>query len=370
MQPTTAPPRSGLSAATVRSIIAAEAVTVRSGLERLSSTGAVEEDLSDYLLGGSVARSNYAVIHGSCALELALPLSWGIAEVRPYMELQSDAGTARFHLGVYRLSEPEVVAERPIFSVRGEDRLTILNTAAGQTYRAAAGTNVVAEVGTILAAEAPTVPVYIEPTDHTLAQDVVIPLDAGTTWLQIVNDLLGRIGHRGLWADWTGAYRSGPYTSPSTSAAEWAYSSTAAQSILGQLRTATSDLFSTPNRWVFVRGAAGTVPDDTETYVVTNQGNGPTSIDARGGLVRSSVHFLETCGCEDSLQRSGDIIVERESRWATSFAVETFANPLHWHFDVLDYTDPSLGPRRKVLSQSWTLPLDGRGMMQHTWKAL
>lgn len=361
--------RDGLTADEVKALLEAPSISISAGLERIEGS-AVVADLSGFLLGGSVERSNYAQIHGSCSLELATALAWGRVEVRPYMDVSDGSNTARFYLGVYRLSTPTKKAETTIYKVSGDDRLTRLNTLVGETYRVAAGTVITTEVNSILAAQASDVPRSITPSSLTFPYDVVVPLDDKTTWLGIVNSHLQRLGYRGLWADWTGGYRSGPYVAPSGRGIEWSYTDDRASTILGKARESITNIEDTPNRWVFVNEEAGDVPLDTDVYEVVNQSSGPTSIDSRGGLVNTAVHFVETCGCSDSLQQNGDRIVEQESRLSQRFEIETFANPLHWHFDILGYTDTALGTDgAKVLSQDWSLSLTD-GSMKHSWKVI
>src|SRR5690349_21668045 len=109
----------------IEALLIGDSLDVRSGLELVNSDLTSGEDISDDLLAGTLRRSMYATIHGTCNLTLARLLPWGASLVRPYMVL-SDAGvSARFDLGVYVLTTPErpLGATPVVYDVSGLDRL-------------------------------------------------------------------------------------------------------------------------------------------------------------------------------------------------------------------------------------------------------
>lgn len=368
MQPRSAAPRTHLSTSQVEAILKGESVEVSAGMERVDASGTVLEDLSDALAGGTVSHNNYATIHSTCRLLIQDTLDFGSARVRLFLTLKGQDEEARFDLGTYVLSTPaRNVGEYPqTFDVEGYGVLTFLNTPAGMTYQVPAGANVVDEVRTILDTYGAGTPHFIEESSATLASARVWPLDEGTTWLHIVNDLLRSIGFRGLWEDWTGRFRSEPYSSPANRAVEWHYDADAATTILHEDGQVEADYFDTPNRWVFVRqdpaAADISVPGSSDVYEVTNQSDGPTSIDARG-FTRTAVHFLDAVDSA-ALQAQGDSIVDRDKRLDRTYRIATEANPLHWHFDVVTLHDTDLGSVPKLVSHEWTLDL-GEGSMTH-----
>lgn len=371
MQPRTASPRSDLTATEVEALLTGDSVSVSAGMERVSSSGVVLEDVSDALQGGSVSHNNYARIHSTCRLVVQDDvLDFGSDRVRVFMTLSNGSIEARFDLGTYLLSTPKRrVGEYPTtYEVEGYGVLTFLDNPVGQTYEVEAGTNVVEAVRSILDAQGAGTPRFVEESALTLATARVWPLDEGTTWLLIVNDLLSSIGYRGLWEDWTGRYRSEPYQSPKNRAAEWYYDSDVRTSILHEDGEVEADFFDTPNRWVFVRqdpGGTLSEPGTPDVYEVTNQSDGPTSIDARG-FERSRVRFLDAVDAV-ALQLQGDSIVDRDKRLDRTYKVATEPNPLHWHFDVVTLHDVDVGSVPKLVSHEWTLDLTG-GEMTHTFR--
>ena len=73
---------------------------------------------------------------------------------------------------------------------------------------------------------------------------------------------------------------------------------------------------------------------------------------------------------QDDLVSQGIAIIERDSDPDAILDLMTGPNPLHWHFDVVSYSDsqaPFIPP--KYSARSWELNLT-TGKMKHVWKAL
>lgn len=130
--------RGGLSADAVRALLTADSVIVSAGLDLLDDTGAFVRDISDDLEGGTISRDNFAVVHGSCRLQITRELNWGKDRVRPYMVVSDGFGGAqvRFNLGVYVLTTPDTVrGEVPAtYDVVGYDLLHLLQDGPSDTY--------------------------------------------------------------------------------------------------------------------------------------------------------------------------------------------------------------------------------------------
>lgn len=366
MQPRTAPPREGLTADQVEALISAPSVEVSAGLERVDARGVTVEDISDRLVGGRIRRNNYATIHGTAELELmGAPLEWGRDRVRPFMVLRSGDIEARFDLGVYFLSTPErTVGPRPeTYRVECYDALLALRTLTGETVYIPEGTNVVQAVRDLLDEHAAGARFLIPYHEATLPSPRLWVVDEETTWLHVVNDLLGLIGYRGLWADWNGTLRSDVYRAPADSGVEWVYSADDVLTIVGEDRTVIADFFDAPNRWVFVRHspADGTSePEVAGVYEVINRADGPSSVEGRGRVI-TYVEFVDVVD-DDALRARGDAVVDRDRHIDTGLTLRTEPNPLHWHFDVVTYHDAAMGVDVKAVSHEWELPLDGSQM--------
>lgn len=364
MQVLTAAPRDHLTDALVRALLTGDAVTVTPGLELLDTSNSLVEDISDDLVGGEVARANFADVHGTCSLDLMRELAWGRDRVRPFMTLSNDDTSARFDLGVFVLTTPDSVRgdDDPTYSVTGFDLMHLLQDGPGDTYMVAAGETYLDAVQAVVSAASPGSVALLDGTRQStvLPEDMVWALtpDAPASWMRICNDLLAAINYRGLWADQSGTFRSGPYADPSTRAVEWVFDTTdTATDILGEDRTLTADVWGARNWWRFVRKDMATTPvEGAGIYTVTNPSTGRTSIAALGRTVRAAVQFLDAAD-QASLEAQGDRIVAADQASSREFTISVDPLPIAGHFDVVQLLDA--GDDDVCQVSAWTLPLDG-----------
>lgn len=386
MQTLNAAPRDNLTVAQVTSLLTGPSLSVSAGLELLTRSLRLVEDISDDLVGGRVERQMRATgSHGTCSLGLSRALTWGVDLVRPYMVLTNGAVTARFNVGVFSLTTPERrTSEMPAtYDVQGFDRLYLLNRPVGDTYTVAAGTSYLTAVTSAITA-AGLSGVYLDSSASasTLPTAKVWPLvqaqsgsdgrrdkdNSNITWLAVVNELLADIGYRSLWADENGLFRSEPAALPAARAPEFTFSADDVNvTILGEQRTFLQDVWNVPNRWVFVQqnrvtGAAAPTEGDG-VYTVNNTADGITSQSARG-LVWAKVISLDAAN-QAALVTQGNVIVAADRRVAAVYKVTTGPFPAAGHLDVFTYADTALGGSVKVQAVSWQLPLDGGDM---TWE--
>lgn len=369
-----------LSAAQVTALIRdASSVHVSAGLELIGLDLNVAEDIITDFQGGTVERSNYATLHGSATLYVARELDWGSAIVRPYMTISGYTAlygslAARFNLGAYLTSSPATEAgQSPVtHEVEAYDVLHWLNTPVGEAYTVAAGTGYLAAIETILTTQG--IEAYFIDQDkaaNVLPSSRSWAFDDHTTWLNIINDLAGSVGYQGVWSDWDGRIRVQPYLTPSDRSVEWVYDNGPDTSMLDPKRKVIRDWFDVPNRWVYFwdKDPAETPPViGAGIYVYVNQFNGPTSVEARGRIVSAKpeqVTAVDQTALISRAQRS----IDADMRLKTTYEVETFTNPAHWHFDRMLLADSELGPIADTLSVKWSLPLDGSNM-SHEWSRL
>jgi hypothetical protein len=377
VQPLVADPRSTLTDAQVVALIQdAPALTVSAGLELLDMTLAVQADMSDGLVGGSVSRASYASLHGTATLNLSVELDWGTAIVRPYIVLTDGVIAARFNLGAYFTSTPhhDLDTVPSMFAVSGYDILYALSSPVGEVYAVDVGIAYLTAVESILTGQGFVAGTYLidqASVATVLPSARVWPIDERTTWLTVVNDLLGAIGYAGIWSDWDGRLHCEPYANPRDRGPEWFYDVDTATSMLTLKRTIERDFFAAPNRWVGVRSnnVDGIAPvEGAGVYTVVNAHDGPTSTEARGGRVISRILSLDVAD-QASLIALVEQTVDADLRLKTTLTLGTSPNPLHWHFDRVVVNDPAIGSFVDVLVTDWTLPLDG-GDMQHSWTLL
>lgn len=382
MQGLTDGPRAGLTSDQVRYLVAnTSSVNTAAGMELIDQNGTILEDVTDDLEGGSVSRNSYADIHGSASFAIGRPLDWGASIVRPYYEmtgaLSSTATTittVRFYLGAYFTEAPEeeLDDEPTTYDVTGHDILSDLDDAVGDGYSVPAGTFVLDQCETILQSRGWTNYVI---DDDARAKVITSPLtwtiDDNVTWLVIVNALLTSVGYQGIWSDWNGALRLHSYTDLASRPPEWVFDVSEATSLMEQGRKRARDLYDAPNRWVFYRGNAtedGQPVDGSGRYEFVNETLGVTSVEARGGRVKTKTASLDVAD-HSGLVAAASRIIDEDMALPSVLTVPTAPFPLAWHFDKYEVDDPRVGPVSTVLGRSWTLPLDGSAM-SHEWSVL
>jgi hypothetical protein len=374
MQPPTAGPRSGLTEDQVVALIQdSPALTVNGGLELVDLNMEVVEDISDDLLDGSITRESSATLHGTAALEISRDLDWANAIVRPYVTLTDGTTSARFNMGAYLTNVPSVrFGSFPnTQTVQGYDILHWLNTSVGEAYVVSTGTAYLTAVESVLIGRGILAySIDQEKAGVVLPSNRVWPLDERTTWLNVVNDLLGAIGYLGIWSDWDGRLRCVPYENPRERAPEWTYHDDELKSMMAPTGNVERDYFDVPNRWVAVRSNdidGATPTEGNGVYTYTNERTGPTSVEGRNGRIITQFMSVEAAD-QTSLIAKVNAAVDAAITITMAIDVDTAPNPLHWHFDRLYVANDSL-PMMDVLSTKWTMSLTGNPM-SHRWLAL
>jgi len=323
--------------------------------------------------GSSVARNSYATLHATARLNIAMDLDWGQAIVRPFMTLSDGTLSARFNLGAYYPTTPtRSVGTTPrVHEVEGYDILHGLYSPVGETYAVDAGVSYLIAISEILTTLGFTALIDQHAAGTVLPTARVWPIDENIRWLTVVNDLLAALGYAGIWSDWNGRLRCSRYISPQDRSAEWTYDTGILTSQILPGRTVEEDFFEAPNRWVTVRSnnVDGSAPVEGDgIYTFTNESQGKTSREARGGKIFTKPTFVEVAD-QAALVAIAQQIIDTDLHLKTGLKVPTTPNPLHWHFDRLHVDDPAIGPPFEAMCTQWTLPLLG-GMMSQEWTVL
>ena len=364
MQSLTQAPRQNLTAAQVTALITGSQVQVTGGLELLDNSNNYVGDISSTLVSGTVERNNLAMIHGTCSLVLEGAVGWGVDRLRPYVTLSNGVISARFNLGVFVIQTPVAnLAENPItYSVTGYDLLCFLAVPVGDTYAVTSGTTYFAAIQAIITALGISSQLYLDGTlqASTLPNDMVWALAPGsnTTWLDIINDLLGSINYRNLWADENGNFRSTPATLPSLRAVEWILdTSDNTKNIVAPKRDVTADVFDAHNWWRFVRTPMSVKPvEGAGIYTVQNVSNGRTSQTALGRTIKAPIQFLAAAD-QTSLAAQGDAIVAADQRVSRTFTISIDPLPVAGHLDIVQFKDNGSSDICQV--DSWVIDLKG-----------
>lgn len=390
MQTPLAPPREGLTLPELERLLASPALFVGAGLERLSPTLQLLDDLTPWLAAGTVQHDLLATIHGSCELEVDLPLRWGRDLLRPYTVLTDGRVLARFDQGVYVPTTPRRRFGSDSFEVTGYDRLYLLDRLLPGDYDVPAGIGVLTLVEQAVAdaglsgilldpsAAAQTLPELPGRSDGVALEWLLVPRttdpdDSRTpaTWLRVINDLLRTVGYRAVWCDEQGRYRSEPYVAPRERAAEWTFTDAPTGVPLGLEREQLEDVHQLPNLWTFVASnpPEGVVPTEANglVYRYPLPAAHAQSAANRDGLVWPARYDYEVASPE-ALRSLGDRRVQTDLARAARFETTTRTFPLAGHADVLAYRDTEGGVDAKVQAVRSVVDLFG-GDTAWTWEA-
>lgn len=404
MQRLTDAPREDFTEAQVTGLLTGGSVAWGFGAELLTTAGPV--DISDDLVGGSVAWNGDQDVHRSCQIGLSRELAWGRDQIMLFCAARDldSAGTSsssilttedtfsdtfsdtflgtlttvtvlttvppcRFNMGVFVLATPkhkEVGQTPATWDVTGEDLLALLVQPIGDTYTVTAGTGYLAAVRALISAAAPGAPILLDSTAEAkvLPDDMVWALTESEqpTRLRITNDLLKALGYIPVWVDQDGNFRSSPSVTDDTRPDEWAFDADdELLGIVGQERTLTVDVWTAPNAWRFVASGLGFPPEEGNGMYTpaVYQSGGPSSIDALGKQ-NLKVKFLDAAD-QDALVAQADVIVAADKRVGFQLDMTSYPFPLAGHRDIATYTDAALGGTRKVVAKSWSFDLSQPG---------
>lgn len=384
MQNLTGFPRGHLTREYIEGLLTGPSPRVSSGIRLLDKRDVLITDLSDDLVGGSVTRDNNAKIPGSMRCELSHSIRWGVERLQPYIQLSDDSfgpPGAVFYLGVFIPTTPvEQYGKHPrTYDIQAYDKTYLLDRLIGDTWVAPAGTTYFNEITRALkAAGENNILIDRAAQSKTIPTDRVWPLVApreqarnapkrdNATWLQVVNELLQAIGYQGIWYDELGAARSGPHIPAASRPIEFVFSADSVRRIVSQEVQVTTDRFSAPNSWKFIRknnttGAAAYV------FTFKNQSDGPSSIDAIGGIERWHVEFVDV-ESNPELDAYAHRVIGGHRREETLISLNTGPFPAVGHKDVYQYED-SRHPRggARVIARSWRVDL-GTDDTTHQWE--
>lgn len=373
--------------AQMRTLIEASDLAIDWSMALYDSSEAYVADITADMTEGTITRNLYRTLHGTATFRLSRQLLWGSQRLGPSITLTSTAEnlTATWAMGRWLTSIPRrVVGAVPeSYEVEAYDKLMLVDTLVGRSYSVPTGTAYLAAVETILGTE-------LGETSYELDQSAIATvttanmnwiLDDSTTWLRIINDLLGAIAYEGLWVDRDGRYRARPYTPPDERGTAWFFDADdSASTIVGQTRTVVpsragdqaTDPVDTPNAFVFVNSDIGQAPPTVGNgiYEVTNQTAGPTSVAARGRTIPLITTINGGVSSQASLILIGDArALLAQLRFRTHLELETGPVPPLWHYDIVDLIDSELGPHQRWAVEEWSLDLVSGDMAQR-WRSV
>jgi hypothetical protein len=360
---------SSLSSADKIKLIEGHHVWYDAGCDLLDSDDVFVEDISADLVlqGSSTEHDTERTLKGSCLLNIARDIPWGSARLQPFLLVSSDGSTFyRQNLGTFLPSTPERrIGEIPaVWECFGFDKLVVLNTPHGSTFSLAAGAPIIPAIEALITGAGET-KVAIDQTSVavTAPAAIVLPLSDELTTLQIIRQLTDALGYGPLRADREGWFRSSPYVSPPNLPIVWTYNADSSSTTVGQERTSSSDYYLASNQIVGINdNPASSIPTDgAGIKILSNQSDGLTSIDGRGGSTNRRI-VRGTFASQAALETAVDQAYDEESRVARLFRLSVSPNPVHGHRDVVSFVDSSVPVDGRMLITDYVLPLDGSDM--------
>ena len=183
-------------------------------------------------------------------------IDWLKVRVQPWYTMTAGDYTLEWPLGVFIPASPGVDYSTPGGSRTIElyDKLLILSRdETDGTYSVAAGAVVTTVVRSILVLAGE---VRDAITDSTATLRTAMVWEAGTTKLQIVNELLASINYFSLWVDGYGVFHGTPYVAPTVRGTAWNFADNE-NSIYSPAFTVDEDSFDVPNKVTLVSTSDG-----------------------------------------------------------------------------------------------------------------
>ncbi len=284
-------------------------------------------------------------------------------EIQPVMVVNG----AETPLGVFLTATHSQVADRyrVLTQIEAYDRCWRLqNMRTENILHLAAGTAYLTVVQQLMTAAGIKL-ILATPSDAVLASDRE-DWDIGTTYLTIINQLLGEINYSDVWFDGRGLAHLSPYKTPSADRIDHAYSASDLRGAepIAPDHSDEADYFNAPN--VFVRICSN--PDLTADMVATSVNDSPTSSIStfRRGMRIVDVQQLDNIASQAELQAAADRAKNESMLSARTISFATLNEPGHGIGDTISIDDPLLSGIYE--ETGWTLTMATGQLMQHTAK--
>lgn len=199
----------------------------------------------------------------------------------------------------------------------------------------------------------------VTPSNTTLP--ATLEWEPGTSYLEIINELLGAINYESAWFDEDGVFIGTPYVSPADRSPEYIYATDETSVITGDVDQ-TIDLFDIPNKWILAVSEPDR-PPLVGTYINSSP-NSPTSTVSRG---RTIVDFRteEKSADQATLTAKAKILGDKASQVYEIIEFSTAAMPIHSNSDTYIIQVTGLAVDSKFTEHTWSLDLSPTGNMKH-----
>src|SRR5690554_4913881 len=312
--------------------------------------------------GGSLEHSVHATIRGRGKMTVTDPdvPNWNTIRIQPWYILSTPDGEVTWPAGVFLPATPRTryAGGRRVADVDLYDKLLVLDQDKTlNTYTAAAGTVVTDLVEQIIRDTGET-GVAVTASEETLSTAMVWEPD--TTWLRVINDLLGAVNYFALWCDGYGTYRADPYQAPGSRPVAYDFTQ-GPRAVHVPDFVHEADGFDVPNLVSLIsQGDADTEPLRSEARNLDE--SSPWSYQGRD---ERWITRVET-GVEATSQAVLDALAARRlselSQVTESWEWDHAPLPLDGN-DVVTFTNNTYALGFQAVVQSWSWPLTPGGLM-------
>lgn len=267
-------------------------------------------------------------------------------------------------LGVFRAATVQEVTDFGAFrsEVEAYDRTILLQWGKLESHAYhASGTQYSTIITNYLTAAGIT-SYILEPTSATLGS--AREWDIGTSYLQIINELLDELAYNHIWFDGEGTAILKAYRDPSELTVSHVYGRGSAMDyhLIAPTHSREMDIYSKPNVFIAIR----TSPDYTSPLTATAENNSLTSplSTIRRGIRIPVVYRVNNIASQDALQTYVNRLRDRGTEAFETVDISTAIQPDHGVGDIVEIEDAQLqGIYRET---GWTLTMGAGEYMTHS----
>ena len=286
-------------------------------------------------------------------------LDWFSVEIRPELILDG----VRHPLGIYAVAEITETKSETETTVNFEcyDRCwRVRDTYAETALYFAAGTNYLAAVESLLTGAGISL-ITMTPSAATFPE-ARQDWEIGTSYLEIINQLLSEINYNPLWFNAAGAAVLEPASVPTAAGIDHVFDAGDIRSLMLPEITRETDLYSAPNVFLCICSNADKSGVMKATAENTNP-QSPLSIARRGRRIMKVVR-VDNIASQDELQAYADRIRNESMISGESILVHTALLP---GFGVADVTAIRTEDLSAIcIEREWEMQLATGGNMRHT----
>jgi len=186
--------------------------------------------------------------------------------------------------------------------------------------------------------------------------------DMGTSWLEIVNDLLNSASYESLWFDSNGVLISRPYSVASSVPGKFSWSADSTSIIMVDIEE-TIDTFDVANVFVVANTADEWGDQLVGRYINDNLGS-PSSVSELGRYIvdyRTVEHIDNRTEMDNYVYR----VAFNASQVYSQIRIDSALEPSHEHNDIIVLNYPDANLVGGFTETAWTMHLDDNPYMEH-----